>query len=368
MLHINIELFKILLKESKSINELIIKLGYKSNASAGYRRAKIIIKKYNLDTSHLKGQGWNKGNNCLTDKRVGSKHSLEEIFKENSNTSRGYIRNLILKNNLLKYECDRCHISEWQGEKISLDLDHKNGIRNDHRLENLHFLCPNCHSLTHSYKGRNIQCKAKISDAEILDAAKICPNIRQVLLKIGMCDGYNYYRVKKLLEENNFSFPIKDIKKDERVSNLEWRKQPKLKIRKVINRPAKEELIELIKTKSFLTITKIFNLKSDNSIRNWCKYYGINYKEISPFSHTYKKLYPKVVRIKKPMKVFTKEQVLEIKKLLSENKLSQREIAKIYNVSHPTISDINTGKSYKKYLEPSVMEPQDIPVLEAGAK
>lgn len=44
---------------------------------------------------------------------------------------------------------------EWNGNKISLHLDHINGISGDHRLENLRFLCPNCHSQTKNYTGRN---------------------------------------------------------------------------------------------------------------------------------------------------------------------------------------------------------------------
>ncbi|MBX9580218.1 MAG: HNH endonuclease [Gemmataceae bacterium] len=52
--------------------------------------------------------------------------------------------------------CTRCGISEWQGCPLSLHLDHVNGVNNDNRLENLRFLCPNCHSQTESYckKGR----------------------------------------------------------------------------------------------------------------------------------------------------------------------------------------------------------------------
>ena len=66
------------------------------------------------------------------------------------------MRKLILKENLIKYECFVCGLKDkWNGHKISLHLDHINGINGDHRLENLRFLCPNCHSQTKNYTGRN---------------------------------------------------------------------------------------------------------------------------------------------------------------------------------------------------------------------
>ena len=52
-------------------------------------------------------------------------------------------------------ECNKCKISEWQGKEIALDLHHKNGNGTDNRLENLTFLCPNCHSQTKTYRGKN---------------------------------------------------------------------------------------------------------------------------------------------------------------------------------------------------------------------
>jgi hypothetical protein len=70
-------------------------------------------------------------------------------------TSRAGMRKRILRENLMEYKCNECGISEWKGKKLSLHLDHINGDRWDHKIENLRFLCPNCHSLTETYTGKN---------------------------------------------------------------------------------------------------------------------------------------------------------------------------------------------------------------------
>jgi len=66
------------------------------------------------------------------------------------------LRNRLLEEKIFKYECFNCHISEWLEKHISLELDHINGNRFDHNLNNLRLLCPNCHSQTHTFRSKNI--------------------------------------------------------------------------------------------------------------------------------------------------------------------------------------------------------------------
>jgi|LakMenEpi03Aug12_release.lakeMendotaPanAssembly.Ray.scaffolds.fasta_scaffold443109_2 hypothetical protein len=57
---------------------------------------------------------------------------------------------------LKEEKCEECNLeSTWNGKPITLHLDHINGISTDHRLENLRILCPNCHSQTDTYSGKN---------------------------------------------------------------------------------------------------------------------------------------------------------------------------------------------------------------------
>lgn len=127
--------------------------------------------------------------------------SNTEIFKENSFYSNEMVKQRIVKDNLLEYKCIKCGIDSWQNESIVLDLDHINGNNTDNRLENLRYLCPNCHSQTDTYKGRNKNTgKKKVSDEELLTAYSKHTTIRQTLLSLGLAaKGGNYERLKKLI-------------------------------------------------------------------------------------------------------------------------------------------------------------------------
>jgi uncharacterized protein YlaI len=104
---------------------------------------------------------------------------------------------------LLEYKCVSCGIDNWQGETIVLDLDHINGNNLDNRLINLRFLCPNCHSQTDTYKGRNKNTgKIKVSDKQLLTALKNNTTIRKALQEVGLAaKGGNYERAKRLMRE-----------------------------------------------------------------------------------------------------------------------------------------------------------------------
>ena len=146
------EQFVELLKKSSTISEVLFKLGYTVKGNSwGYSQVKRRMDDLNLDYSIFKGKSAVIKTGRLNNVRK------EDILKENCKHQRTVLRRYIIKNNLIPYKCAICGCTEWQGKTLSLELDHINGINNDNRLENLRFLCPNCHSQTSTYGSRNQQ-------------------------------------------------------------------------------------------------------------------------------------------------------------------------------------------------------------------
>lgn len=80
----------------------------------------------------------------------------EEVFRKDSSYNRSHLRKR-LRRIWRDWSCASCGIGEeWMGKPLTLQIEHKNGVNNDHRLENLELLCPNCHSQTDTFAGRNI--------------------------------------------------------------------------------------------------------------------------------------------------------------------------------------------------------------------
>jgi len=102
-------------------------------------------------------------------------------------------------------KCNKCGVSEWQGETLTLELEHKDGNNKNNSRDNLEFLCPNCHSQTSTWRGRNKNNfgKKKVSDEHLLQALYSESSIRQALLSVGLAaKGGNYERAYKLLKLN----------------------------------------------------------------------------------------------------------------------------------------------------------------------
>ncbi len=119
-----------------------------------------------------------------------------------------------------------------------------------------------------------------------MEVARNSKSIRHILINLNLAaEGGNYRRIRRVLKDNNFTFPKIMTREESKISNTNphWRNLPRINKRKVI-RPTKEELIELIKIKPIMQIVKQFNLKSFNSIRKWCIDYEIDYRSLSPFS------------------------------------------------------------------------------------
>jgi transposase-like protein len=81
--------------------------------------------------------------------------------------SRSNLKRRLLREGLKAPRCEACGITDWRGKPLSLALHHINGDGHDNRLENLQLLCPNCHSQTENFAGRNVIRNGNGADAAI---------------------------------------------------------------------------------------------------------------------------------------------------------------------------------------------------------
>jgi 5-methylcytosine-specific restriction endonuclease McrA len=136
-------------------------IGVKSFRSPTYEYLRKRLTELGVRHDHIgRGHEWisTNGPKMLERARLHGKIPNEVMFSENSPIDRGTIKNRILKEQLISYVCSMCGNSGiWLEKALTLTLDHINGINNDHRLENLRFLCPNCDSQTPTYGSKNIK-------------------------------------------------------------------------------------------------------------------------------------------------------------------------------------------------------------------
>jgi len=153
---INDEDFINIVKESFYMKDIIIKCGYFPSTVTSTRirnKIKSRLKQSNIDISHFKYSYPKTLDKILIkDSPVGKKRSTG-------------IKRRLLKEGILKEECLECGIPNmYNGKKLVLQLDHINGINDDYRIENLRILCPNCHSQTETFAGKNIKRECEFSN------------------------------------------------------------------------------------------------------------------------------------------------------------------------------------------------------------
>lgn len=159
-----------------------------------------------------------------------------EYLEKSTNIKSFILRKKLIESGVKEDKCEICGLSEWQGVKLPLELHHKDTNHYNNDLENLQILCPNCHSIQEGNSGAAIGTKVKKEvKPKTEKIIPICPQCGQEFSGKGeMCR--NCY---------NFS-------------------------NRIVERPNRDELKELIRNNSFLSLSEKFGV-SDNAIRKWCK-------------------------------------------------------------------------------------------------
>lgn len=206
-----------LLDTSDSYSDLLRKIGLNPKGSNPKTLHKI-IEEYKLDETQLNINRKSLFSKCAEFAKRTNKIPIEHILSNECPYYSSYnlLRRLVAEG-YKEYCCEICGITDWMGKPISLQLDHLDGNHNNNALENLRVVCPNCHSQTETYAGKNID----RSQSKRIQRVK---NIRQKTLRLP---------------------PI-----------------------------SRNELKILIRTIPFIQIGKQFGV-TDNAVRKWCDKYKL---------------------------------------------------------------------------------------------
>jgi hypothetical protein len=221
-------------KKSKNHKNVLRLLNLKADSSHG--TIKKYIEKYQIDISHFENH------KDVFKRTLGGKYKkvaipLIEILVEKSTYNRTHLKNRLYKEGLKKRICELCGQNEnWHGKKMSLILDHINGINNDNRLFNIRIVCPNCAATLETHCAKNIR--------------KICI----------VCGTVLKYGETKYCSMDCYH---KDCR-NKIINRINYRK---------VDRPPFNILKMDIENLGFRKTGKKYGV-SDNSIRKWIKFYN----------------------------------------------------------------------------------------------
>ena len=208
-----------IIKTSKTQTECLNKMGLRA-AGGNYKTLKKYIEKYSISTDHFKPDEVRLEK--LINLGIGREIEIENVLISGSTYNRVRLKERLYNLGLKNRCCEICgQGEEWVGKKMSLIIDHINGIWNDNRIENLRIVCPNCNATLDTHCGKN-----------------------------------NKEKKMKNIKQNIFS------------------KEKKMyyKSRRKIERPDYNTLIEEVNIFGYVKTGKKYGV-SDNAIRKWVKFY-----------------------------------------------------------------------------------------------
>lgn len=151
--------------DSYSFRQVLFRLGLRA-AGGNYSQIKKYIQEASLDVSHFRGKGWSAGLKGIGKPRL----TLEDILVKGSFFQSYKLKKRLFTAGLKPLHCEECGWAKRSSEGyLPLELDHINGDRYDNRLENLRVLCPNCHSLKPTHRGRKLRNQARVVKWQTLD-------------------------------------------------------------------------------------------------------------------------------------------------------------------------------------------------------
>lgn len=134
---------------SISYRQVLQKIGL-APLGGNYKTLQKAVSYFNLDISHFTGK--NLTGRSLPPRR----RPMEDYLSNRASIQSNKLRKYLLQEGIFTARCSSCRLDSWLERPIPLELDHVDGNCDNNELSNLRLLCPNCHALTSTYRGRNI--------------------------------------------------------------------------------------------------------------------------------------------------------------------------------------------------------------------
>lgn len=227
--------------KSTSWSEALRRLGY-CPTGGNPRTLKKYAARWGISTDHFDPYAG------LMDRIRPAKIPLAKVLVENSTYSRSNLKGRLYEEGLKEPRCEMCGQGErWRGRHMSMILDHKNGVRNDNRLENLRVICPNCAATLDTHCGR-----AAGGPPPLRNCARCGEMFRAKYRKQRFCSRRCGTRAAAGGRHRQRGVPCPETRK--------------------VDRPPYEQLLEEIEATSYLAVGRRYGV-SDNAVRKWVRWY-----------------------------------------------------------------------------------------------